>query len=107
MQKTEHLRDFRMADREIFNRKSLLSAIEAWYAGNLSELDAYRLKEQLRTSVESRQIFVEYGDLLASLEMNSCCENPEAVDSLLSSALLAEERANRRFLSWGGRSLRS
>lgn len=90
-----------MADREIFNRKSLLSAIEGWYAGNLTELDAYRLKEQLRTSSESRQIFVEYGDLLASLEMNSCCENPEAVDSFLSSALLAEERANRRFLSWG------
>lgn len=89
-----------MTDREIFNRKSLLSAIEGWYAGNLSELDAYRLKEQLRTNSDTRQIFVEYGDLLASLEMNSCCENPEAVDSILSSALLAEERAKGRFFSW-------
>lgn len=58
-----------MSLEETFHLPSLLKSIDAWYAENISELEAYRLKELLRSDPQARQVFVEYGDMLASLEL--------------------------------------
>lgn len=50
------------------NASDLRDAIHDWHAGTIGELEALRLKEQLRASLAARQAFVEYGDLLATIE---------------------------------------
>lgn len=52
-----------------FDFRSVLDSIEKWHAGNLCELETYRLKELLRHDARARQIFVEYGDMLATLDL--------------------------------------
>lgn len=57
-----------MRVEETFHRSSVLRAIERWHAGTLGELETHRLKDLLREDPAARQLFVEFGDMLATLD---------------------------------------
>lgn len=57
-----------MSAEETFHRPSVVKAIEQWHAGTLGELETHRLKDLLRDDPAARQLFVEFGDMLAALD---------------------------------------
>jgi hypothetical protein len=77
-------------------QQELLAAIDGWHANAISESDAMWLKDQLRNSEQARRIFIEYGDMLASLAFTGEGDLEESADILLTRVLESEERTSRR-----------
>jgi len=90
-----------MAPDDLKHMQSVLKAVEEWHAGTLDELEAYRLKELLRNSPQARQVFIEYGDMLAMLDLHAEAESSERGDLLAARTLENESRHHRRRMLQG------
>ena len=83
-----------MPNTTAHERSELLSDIEDWHSGVMSEADAVRFKELLRNDVHACQIFIEYGDMLTHLSLEADIAAANAVDVRIADALGGSQTAS-------------
>lgn len=87
-----------------FQRDELAVLVDAWYAGDLDGQEAKCLVNLLEEDPRARQLFVEYGSMLAALEFDAIVDPEPSIDSVLTRTLSAKQvdTGSRRWLALGG-----